>query len=124
MTIWSSIPASASTHRPAAFHSRRTATCSPRSRPSIFITSPAAVLRLNGGELHDLLAGKNEQLLGKPGRPICQRFQILQLRNRRASAGRNNSATIKVMAVRMLLKSWATPPASWPMTSIFWAWRS
>jgi len=34
-------------------------------------------VEINGGELHDLLAGKNEQLLGKPGRPICQRFQIL-----------------------------------------------
>ena len=24
--------------------------------------------------------------------------------------------------VSMLLKSWASPPVSWPMASIFWAW--
>ncbi len=28
------------------------------------------------------------------------------------------------MAVSRLLKSWATPPASWPTASSFWAWRS
>ena len=28
------------------------------------------------------------------------------------------------MTVRRLLKSCATPPASWPSASIFWAWRS
>ena len=29
-----------------------------------------------------------------------------------------------MMTVRMLLKSWAMPPVSWPIASIFWAWRS
>ena len=29
-----------------------------------------------------------------------------------------------MMAVSMLLKSWAMPPARCPMASIFWAWRS
>ncbi len=28
------------------------------------------------------------------------------------------------MMASRLLKSCATPPASWPTTSIFWAWRS
>ena len=31
---------------------------------------------------------------------------------------------VPVMTVRILLKSWATPPVSWPIASIFWACRS
>ena len=37
-----------------------------------------------------------------------------------------SSSTISVkpmIAARMLLKSWAMPPARVPMASIFWAWR-
>ena len=34
-----------------------------------------------------------------------------------------NSAYPSIM-LRILLKSWAIPPASVPMASIFWAWRS
>ena len=33
------------------------------------------------------------------------------------------SATrLPMTTVSMLLKSWARPPVSWPMASIFWAW--
>ena len=31
---------------------------------------------------------------------------------------------VPVMTVRMLLKSCATPPVSWPIASIFWACRN
>ena len=42
------------------------------------------------------------------------------------SAGRETarSSALPMMTLSMLLKSWATPPASWPITSIFWDWRS
>jgi hypothetical protein len=31
---------------------------------------------------------------------------------------------VPVMTVRMLLKSWAMPPVSWPIACIFWNWRT
>ena len=31
---------------------------------------------------------------------------------------------VPVMTVRILLKSCAMPPVSWPTASIFWAWRN
>jgi hypothetical protein len=40
-----------------------------------------------------------------------------------ARSSADNSAW-PMMAPRMLLKSWAIPPAKVPMASIFWAWRS
>ena len=49
-------------------------------------------------------------------------------RSRRAAAGRRTPSArisiVPVMTVRMLLKSCATPPVSWPTASIFCDWRS
>ena len=35
-----------------------------------------------------------------------------------------STSFMPMMTVRMLLKSWATPPVSWPTASIRWAWLS
>ncbi len=47
--------------------------------------------------------------------------------SRSGSSGRASSRardTLLVISVRMLLKSWAIPPASTPTASIFWAWSN
>ena len=47
-------------------------------------------------------------------------------RCRRGSSGRRlrSRSRLPITAISRLLKSCATPPVSWPMVSIFWAWRN
>ena len=68
---------------------------------------------------------EGEQPLGELGAELggllglLENLAILRLSRRRSSISR-----LPEMTVRRLLKSWATPPVSWPMASIFCAWRS
>jgi hypothetical protein len=58
-----------------------------------------------------------------PARPTAARRRSAGARAR-CPGPRTSMSRLPTMGVSRLLKSWATPPVSWPIASIFWAWRS
>ena len=51
---------------------------------------------------------------------LRQKLDLLRL----AAAGLRSISRLPRITVSRLLKSWAMPPVSWPIASIFWDWRS
>ena len=81
--------------------------------------------RSTGASYH-LLAAEGQDLAGEVGRPVRRGEHLVDVEPQLARLGGSSRPrlTYPMMAVSMLLKSWATPPASWPMASIFCDWRS
>ena len=83
--------------------------------------------RSSSFELHDVLAAEHEQLAGETGGAFGGEENSLggiQSLRRRFPARAINIPAWPWMMVSMLLKSCATPAASWPMDSIFCACRN
>ena len=68
--------------------------------------------------LQGLFARESQQLANQPGGTIGVLLNLDQVGKGRIA----DAVTLKqkpIMAVSRLLKSWATPPANWPMACIF-----
>ena len=81
---------------------------------------------VDGDRLQRLPAREGEQLAGEVARPAAWRCRCAGCASRAAGRDRSRSSRtsrLAMMTIRMLLKSWATPPVSWPIASIFTAWR-
>ena len=77
--------------------------------------------------LEDLLAAEGEQLAGERRGALAGALGSRRARGRagrRRRAAREQLAVARGSRVSRLLKSCAMPPASWPIASIFCAWRS
>ena len=77
--------------------------------------------------LQDLAPAEGQQLPGEGGRAVGGVADLASCGAPPASPAarsRRSSSLYPMITLSRLLKSWATPPASWPMASIFCDWRS
>jgi hypothetical protein len=74
--------------------------------------------------LQGLAAGKAEQAADQLGAPVGGVHGRLDEVFGEGVVGvvLLSATRLPMTTVSMLLKSWARPPVSWPMASIFWAW--
>ena len=82
-------------------------------------------VQIDPAGLNDLPTGESQQLTGEVRRALGTLLDALEI-GPQGGVGRQLRERRSVwpqMTARMLLKSWATPPASRPMLSIFWVWR-
>ena len=104
-----------------------TAMCSPSVRCSSVTELRDDVVEVEIARLQRLLAREGEQrwvsCAPRVGGLVDRLDDRRELRIA-AQASSDSSSVMPMMTVRMLLKSCATPPVSWPTASIFCAWRS
>ena len=125
-STWSSIPASARVSSARGWRLSWRRTSSPRMRCNILARWATISFRSNWRGCMTCRRLKARSWRVRLAARSAE--ALMPARYSRASGGRfsvvpTSSASIMI-AARMLLKSCATPPASWPMASIFCDWRN
>ena len=112
---------------------RRAATTSTRRRADgaadqLLHAARRARLSVGRPGLERLAPREGEEPVGErgraPGRALRGGDVAVDLGGRPWAIRVAISSRLPEMPARRLLKSWASPPVSWPTASIFWLWRS